>query len=57
MDWGRKWLVDFRAGKARIVLFDRSDNRGAIDVKMDESVLDGKSSLNMFVLYFSSKLD
>ena len=57
MDWGRKWLVDFKAGKTRIVLFGRSDNRGAIDVKMDGSILDGKSSLNMMVLYFSSKLD
>ena len=33
MDWGRKWLVDFNAGKAHLVSFDRSDDAGAIDVK------------------------
>ena len=24
VDWGRKWLVDFNAGKTQLVLFDRS---------------------------------
>ena len=42
VDWGRKWLVDFNAGKNQLVLFDRSKNTGAIDVKMDGSVLDEK---------------
>ena len=37
-DWGRKWLVDFNAGKTQLVLFDRSKNTGAIDVKGDGSV-------------------
>ena len=23
--WGRKWLVDFNAGKTQLVLFDHSD--------------------------------
>ena len=32
--WGRKWLVDFNAGKTQLVLFDQSKNTGAIDVKM-----------------------
>ena len=32
VEWGRKWLVDFNAGKTQIVLFDRSKNTGAIDV-------------------------
>ena len=44
-DWGRKWLVDFNAGKTQLVLFDRSKNTGAIDVKMNGSVLEEKSSL------------
>ena len=44
MDWGRKWLVDFNAGKTQIVLVDESKNTGAIDVKMDGSVLEEKSS-------------
>ena len=57
MDWGGKWLVDFNAGKTQLVLFDRSNNAGAIDVKMDWSVLDEKSSIKMLGLTFSSKLD
>ena len=44
VDWGKKWLVDFNAGKTQLVLFDRSNNTGAIDVKMDGSVLEEKSS-------------
>ena len=57
MDWGRKWLVDFNAGKTQLVLFDRSKNTGAIDVKMDGSVLEEKTSFKMLGLSFSSKLD
>ena len=37
---GRKWLVDFNAGKTQLVSFDWSNNTGAIDVKMDRSVLE-----------------
>ena len=44
VDLGRKWLVDFSAGKTRLVLFDWSNNTGAIDVKIDGSVLEEKSS-------------
>ena len=44
--WGRKWLVDFNAGKTQLVSFDRSNNTHAIDVKMDKSVLEEKSSFN-----------
>ena len=50
VDWGRKWLVDFNAGKTQLVSFDRSNNTGAIDVKMDGSVLEEKSSLKMLGL-------
>ena len=32
MDLGRKWLVDFIAGKAQLVSFDRSNSTGPIDV-------------------------
>ena len=42
VDWGKKWLVDFNAGKTQLVSFDRSNNTGAIDVKMDGSVLEEK---------------
>ena len=57
VDWGRKWLVDFNAGKTQLVLFDQSNNTGAIDVKMDESVLEQKSYFMMLGLTLSSKLD
>ena len=57
VDWGRKWLLDFSAGKTQLVLFDQSKNTGAIDVKMDGSVLEEKSSFKMLRLTFSSKLD
>ena len=57
VDWGRKWLVDFNAGKTQLVLFDRSNNNGSIDVRMDGSVLEEKSSFKMLRLTFSSKLD
>ena len=50
-------LVDFNAGKTQLVLFDRSNNTGAIDVKIDGSVLEEKSSFKMLGLTFSSKLD
>ena len=45
--WGRKWLVDFNAGKTQLVSFDRSQNTGAIDVKMDGSALEEKTSFKI----------
>ena len=42
MGWGKKWLVDFNAWKTHLVLFDRSNNSGSIDVKMDGCVLEEK---------------
>ena len=57
LDWGRKWLVDFNAGKMQLVSFDWFNNTGAIDVKMDGSVLEEKSSFKMLGFAFSSKLD
>ena len=56
-DWGKKWLVDFNAGKTQLVSFDRSNNNGSIDVKIDGSVLEEKSYFKMLGLTFSSKLD
>ena len=55
--WSKKWLVDFNAGKTQLISFDRSNNTGAIDVKMDGSVLEKKSSFKILGLTFSSKLD
>ena len=57
VDWGRKWLVDFNAGKAQLVLFDRSKNTRATDVKIDGSILEEQTSFKVLRLTFSSKLD
>ena len=57
LDWGRKCLVDFNAGKTQLVSFDWSNNNGSIDVKMDGSILEEKLSIKMLGLTFSSKLD
>ena len=57
LDWGKKWLVDFNAGKTQLISFDRSYNNGSIDVKMGGSILEEKSSFKMLGLTFSSKLD
>ena len=50
MGWCKMWLVDFNAGKTQLVLFDRSNNNGSIDVKMDGSVLEEKTSFKMLAL-------
>ena len=44
LDWGKKWVVDFSAGKTQLISFDGS-------------VLEEKSSFKMLGLTFSSKLD
>ena len=58
-DSGRRWLVDFNAGKTQLVSFDWSNNTDANDKKMDGSVLKEKSSFKMLELdaKISSKLD
>ena len=45
--WSRKWFVDFNAAKIQLVFFDQSNNTGAIDAKIDGSVLEEKSSFKM----------
>ena len=45
VDWVRKWLVDFSATKTQLVLFDPSNNTGAIDVRMDSLFLRKKHLL------------
>ena len=57
MDWGKKWLVDFNAGKTQLISFDWSNSNGSIDVKMNGSALEKKSSVKMLGLTFSSILD
>ena len=57
LDWGKMWLVDLNAGKTQLVLFDQSNNTVSMDVKMDGSLLEEKSSFKKLGLTFSSKLD
>ena len=57
VDWGKKWLVGFNAGKTHLVAFERYNNTGSIYVTMDGSFLKEKSSFKMLGLTFSSKLD
>ena len=42
VDWDRKWLDDFNAGKTQMVSFERINNTGAIDVKINGSILGEK---------------
>ena len=49
--------MDLIAGKTQLVLFDRSNNTGSLDVKMDGSVLEEKSSFKILGFTFASKLD
>ena len=57
MDWGKKWLVDFNAVKIQLVSIDQSNDTGSIDVKMDGSALEEKSSIETLRLTFSFKFD
>ena len=47
MDWGKKLLVDFNAGKTQLVWFDWSNSNRSVDVKMGKSILEEKSSFKM----------
>ena len=49
LDWGKRWLVDFSAGKTQLVSFNRSNN--------NDMLLMWKSSSKMLGLTFFSKLD
>ena len=57
VDWGWKCFIDFYAGETQLVVFDWPKRTGAIDVQLDGSVLEEKSSFKMLGLPFSSKLD
>ena len=57
MGLGRKVFVDFNARKTNLVLFDQSNKVGAIDVKVDWSLLEEKSSFRMLGLFFISKFE
>ena len=56
VDWGRKWLFDFKTWKTQLILFFCLNSTSAIDEKMDGSVHEEKSSCNILGLTFCSKL-
>ena len=53
-DCDRKCLLDFNPPKTQLGLFDWSHNFGVVDLKMDGSVLEEKSSFKMLGLSFPS---
>ena len=56
--WDIKGLVNFNARKVQLLSFDWFNNTGgAIDMKIDGSVLKEKSSFKMLRISFASKLD
>ena len=57
MELGETWLAYLKAGETLLVPFDQSNNNGSIDVKVDGSALEEKSSFKMLGLTFFSKLD
>ena len=58
MDWGAgSGLLILMREKLKLVSFDRSNNTGDIDVEVDGSVLEQKSSSKMLGLTLSSKFD
>ena len=57
VDLGTKRLGNFNSDKTQLVSFDWFNNTGAIDLKMDGSVLEEKSSFKTLWLTFSSQLD
>ena len=57
LDWGKKWLVGFNAGKTQLVSFYSFNSNGSIDVKMGGSFLEEKSPFKMLGLTVSSKSD
>ena len=57
VDWGKKWFLDFNAGKSWMVSFDRSGKNGSVNVKLIGSVFDEKPSFKMLGLAFSSLLN
>ena len=57
MDWGKKRLVDFIAGKTQLVWRNWSYKNDSIEVKMKGSILGEILSFKTMGLTFLSKLD
>ena len=56
VDWGKKWLVTFNAGKTQLVSFDNSKS-ASLDIRMGQSVLEEKSSFKMLGLSVNPQLE
>ena len=50
-------LIFISAAKIQLVLSDRFNDSGAIDVEMDKSIFKEKLSFKIFGLFFISKLN
>ena len=48
VDWGKRWLVDFNAGKTQLVFIDWTNSTGAIVVKTNGSVLEENHLLKLW---------
>ena len=57
VDWSRKILADFNIAKTQLVVFNCLNICCVIDVTMDGSLLDVKSSFKILFFFFFSKLD
>ena len=55
VDWNREWFVYVIAGITYLVLFDRSNKSGAIDVKLDGFLIEEKSCFEMLRFSFASR--
>ena len=51
VDWGKERLVYFNAGKTQLVSFDQPINNGFVDMKIDESALQEKSSFKADLVF------
>ena len=54
--FGKKWLVGFNARKTELVSFNWCNSSSAIDMEMDGSIIEEKSTFKM-LKSFSSNLD
>ena len=56
VEWYNLWK-NSTGGKIQLVSIDQSANSGVIDIKIDNAILEEKSSLRLLCLPFTSKLD
>ena len=57
VDFNAQLKTQTQKTKTQLISFDWSNNSGTVDVKIDGSVLEEKSSFKMLALSFFPKLD